>query len=96
MRTYHTFKNAATMEKHLRTREYKEDEWDFVRVAGIVFTMDEFDSDGEYITWGNKRHDKQLRVETSDRYSKSTGFTDAKVYLFCEWGLFRNDIAYYE
>ena len=95
MKTYHSFNTPEAMQEYMRKHVYKEGEWDYVTVHGIVYTMDEYDSDGKYLTWGNMKHNKQLRVDTSNRYSES-GFTDSVVYVFDDWGLFRNDITYYE
>lgn len=55
--------------------------YDYVTVGKILFTMEEYDHDGQYITYANSKHKMQLRVDTSNRYGDA-GFTDAKVYLW--------------
>lgn len=95
METCHKFKDIKTFEKFLRTKKYKDGELDYVTVGGKVYTMHEYDHDGRYIDWGHKKSDTLIRVETQNRYG-SVGFKDAEVFLFENWGLWRNDISYYE
>ena len=94
--TFHSFKTPEIFEQFLRCKNWKDYELDYITVDDVVYTMHEYDSDGKYLDWGNKKHDKLIRVETSNRYDKNIGFTDAKVFVFDNWGLWRNDINFVE
>lgn len=97
---FHNFKDAKTFEAWLKTKyhgywlndfkDYKKS-LDCIAVSGILFTMDYYDGDGELMTWGNKKKEKALTVETSNRYR--SGYSDAKIDLQEAWG-FRNDLTY--
>jgi hypothetical protein len=65
---------------------------DYIKVDGILFTMDWYDGDGREIYYGNKTESKVLEVHTSNRYS-NTKFTDAKVYISPMSG-YRTDVSY--
>ena len=66
---------------------------DIVKIGDIVYTQQEYDSKGKYITYGNKRLCKGFQLNTEDRYNK--GFNDVEVEEFDDWYL-RNDIEYFD
>lgn len=68
--------------------------YDYVIVAGVLFTMEEYDMDGKTVIWANKKHEKTMSVDTSNRYGP-LGYTDATVSLYPSYG-FRNDVTYAE
>lgn len=65
---------------------------DYIRVEGILYTMDWYDESGKEIYYGNKTENKVLEVHTSNRYGDEK-FTDAEVTISPMIG-YRNDIAY--
>lgn len=93
--TFFTFQTVPDFEKFLHTKKWKDGELDYVTVAGKVYTIHEYDMDGQYMSWGNKANDELIDCTTSNRYSAS-GFTDAKLYLFENYGMLREDIHYQE
>jgi hypothetical protein len=95
MNTYHSFKNVDIFERFLRSKNWKSGELDYITLDGHVFTQHEYDSDGKVMSWGNKKLDQLIEVNTGNRYGQ-WGFTDAKVYLFENYGLLRKDIDYQE
>lgn len=98
---FHSFKDEKTFERWLQTqyhghfltgfKHYKKS-LDCIAVKGILFTIDEYDGEGRTLSWGNKKKDKNLIVETTNRYRQ--GYNDAKVELFSSVYGFRNDINY--
>jgi hypothetical protein len=64
---------------------------DNVAIDGILWTMDEYDNDGQQITFGNKRTGQTMSLDTSNRYKN--GYGDATVIIYEAFG-FRNDINY--
>ncbi len=95
MKTYHTFKDIDRLTAFLRTSKWNSGELDFITVGGIVYTMHEFDDEGKYMNWANKKHDTLIQCDTSNRYSPS-GFSDADCWLQENWGMLRSDISYHE
>jgi hypothetical protein len=95
MKTYHSFKDVASFQKFLRTKEWKSGELDYVKVNKIVFTMHEYDSSGHNMSWANKKRDMLIDCNTSDRYGR-IGFRDAELSLYENYGLLRDDISYAE
>lgn len=93
-KTFYSFKGVKSFETFLRTKTYKSGELDYVKVGGHIYTMHEYDCDGRYMSWGNKKHDKLIECVTSDRYNN--GFGDAKLYLYHKYGFLRTDINYME
>lgn len=97
---FHVFKNVDTFTRFLETqyhghfltgfKHYKKS-LDCIAVNNILFTMEEYDSDGKYITWGNKKKGKTLELLTQNRYKN--GYNDSKVDIYPSFG-FRNDITY--
>lgn len=65
---------------------------DYIAVAGILYTMMEYDMDGQNIDYYNRRTDNLIQVDTHNRYKG--GFGDAVVSLFENYGAYRNDINY--
>ena len=68
--------------------------YDYIIVAGILYTMEEYDFNGQTVVWANKKHNLAIEVSTSNRYG-STGYTDAKVIAYQPHS-YRNDIVYAE
>lgn len=96
MKTFHTFKTIDGFQKFLRSDRYKHEQsgtLDYVTVGGLVYTMHEYDMDGRSITWANKKHNKMIELETSNRYKN--GYSDSIVTEYEPVGL-RNDIVYAE
>lgn len=97
---FHNFKNTRTFTKWLTTQyhghfltgfKYYKKSLDCIAVKGILFTMQEYDNDGQIITWGNKKKAKTLELRTYNRYKK--GYSDSVVEFYPAFG-FRNDITY--
>lgn len=65
---------------------------DYIRVDGILFTMDWYDGDGKEIYYGNKTESKVLEIHTGNRYGDDK-FTDAEVAISPMLG-YRTDIVY--
>lgn len=68
--------------------------YDYVVVAGVLYTMEEYDMHGETVIWANRKHNLTMSVDTSNRYSDQ-GYTDAKVLVYPA-NSWRNDITYAE
>ena len=94
-KTFFSFKDIDAFEKFLHTKVWDSGQLDYITVGGRVYTMHEYDSGGQNMSWGNKKHDELIDCNTSNRYSP-TGFKDAKLYLFESYGLLRDDIHYQE
>lgn len=95
MKTYYTFKTVKDFERFLHRKNWKSGELDYVTIGKKIFTMHEYDSNGQNMSWANKKHDMLIDCNTSNRYG-SSGFTDAKLYRFTKYGALRNDIDYAE
>lgn len=87
---YYSYHTPEDYQKHLRKGGKIHD---LVIVSGILFTQDEYDIAGRYITYGNRKHKKALTIETTDRYNQ--GLEDATVTME-EMTSWRNDINYAE
>ena len=94
MKLYATHKEALA---HFATcRDYERhlgkggDIYDNVQIGSILYTMDEYDMNGRYLTYGNKRTGMQLRVDTRNRYESKR---DAKVWKW-KADYYRNGIHY--
>lgn len=83
------FKSVKTFELFLKKRGKAPD---IVKIGKIIYTMDEYDSSGKEVHYGNKRTGMSLIVETSNRYGP-TKYKDAKVEEV-NLGFYRNDISY--
>ena len=75
-------------------RSGKKLKYDYVIVGGILYTMEEYDMAGKTVIWANKKHNLQMSIDTSDRYSE-VGYTDAKVEIYPS-NSWREDISYAE
>ena len=97
MKTFHTFKTIAGFEKFLRSGKYPACHssgcLDYITVGGIVYTMHEYDFDGQSVTWANEKHWAMIEMETANRYKQ--GYGDAKISAYSPLGL-RNDIVYFQ
>jgi len=93
MKTYYSFKDVSDFEKFLHSKKWNSGELDYITVNNRIYTIHEYDSNGKNMSWGNREHDELIDCNTSNRYG-STGFTDAKIYLFGDYGLLRDDIHY--
>lgn len=93
MKTFYTFKNSRAFQTFLRNKEHKSGELDYITLGKHVYTMHEYDMGGRFITWANKKHEKMVEVETSDRYLN--GYKDAIVRSYPAFYL-RTDISYAE
>jgi hypothetical protein len=97
MKTYHTFATPETFQTFLRTRyancKHGSGCLDYVNVAGVLYTMHEYDNDGKQVTWANKKKNLMLEMDTTNRYQ--IGYHDAEVLSYpADW--LRNDISYAE
>lgn len=95
MQTFHSFKDAANFEKFLRSGKYPECHGsgclDYVKVAGIVYTMHEYDMDGQSVTWGNLKNQTMIEMRTANRYK--AGYSDAEILAYPA-DFLRRDISY--
>jgi len=84
------FKTVEAFQKYVRENGTP----DIVNVQGILFTMDNYDMTGKEISYGNRKKEKSMFVETENRYGLNK-FKDAIVYIedMCSY---RNDIHYQE
>ena len=95
MQTFYSFADITEFQNFLRTASWKDGELDYITLRGSVYTMDEYDHDGLYLTYYNKKNDTQIRVDTPNNRYKN-GFKDATVEAFLNYGTYRNDIVYAE
>lgn len=95
MKTFHTFKSIAGFQKFLQSGKYPKCHdsgcLDYVNVAGVLYTMHEYDMNGRTVTWANKKHWRMIEMTTADRYKQ--GYSDAIIEAYEPIGL-RNDISY--
>ncbi len=84
------FKDTTELEEYLRT--HGSGKTDLIAVDGILYTMDEFDHDGRYIQWLNRRTTNMIECHTHNRYRG--GFEDATVEFYPKYGAWRDDINY--
>lgn len=88
------FQNAREFETFLRTKYIAGSEKiDYIDIAGILYTMEEYDMSGKEISYYNKRTGLGFAVCTSNRYSE-TGFKDATLCAPYVTGFYRNDISF--
>jgi hypothetical protein len=66
------FASLAEAQEYIRERGTP----DTMAIDGVLYTMDEFDDSGNFISYQNRRNNSLLEVATSDRYSPSK-FSDA-------------------
>ncbi len=91
MKTYYTFKNINRLQGFLRSKGWKAGELDYITIGKKVFTLHEFDHDGQYMSWGNQKYNTLVECTTSNRYNT---FKDAVIRRFPQYGLLRMDINY--
>jgi hypothetical protein len=92
---YARFENIEQFQNHIRSAFGSQDHCpDYIVVDNVLYTMEEYDMDGKYIEYYNKRTNNMIRVETQNRYSKDIGFSDAVVEFYQNYGVWRNDINY--
>ena len=91
METYYSFNSPLDFETFLRTKEWKSGELDYITVNGLVYTMHEYDNDGVYIQWANKKHKSMIELTNSNRYKN--GYEDSTVEEYTT-DYFRDDIHY--
>lgn len=84
-----SFKTAEDFQNWIRKNQRTPD---WVAVAGVVYTMDNYDGEGREISYGNVSEEKMLTVKTENRYGQ-LGFSDAMVEEDDLFG-WRNDINY--
>ena len=87
------FQTAREFETFLQKKYRNDNKLDFVDIAGILYTMEEYDMSGKEISYYNKRTGLGFAVCTSNRYSE-TGFTDATLCAPYQVGYYRNDISF--
>lgn len=95
MKTFHSFKDVNSFQRFLRTQKWRHGELDYVKVNKKVYTIHEYDNEGKNMSWANKKDDELIDCNTSNRYGE-TGFKDAVLYLFENYGFLRDDINYAE
>lgn len=66
---------------------------DFISVAGILYTMEEYDNDGQQILYANRRNNLTIALHTTARYSN--GFVDAELEQYPSFS-YRTDLVYYD
>ena len=69
------FRTFQSYQNHLRKGG---DFFDYVKIQKYIFTMDEYDMNGQEITYGNVKHQKTMFVKTEDRYKSKK---DAEVTI---------------
>lgn|SRR3990167_876869 len=90
---YH-FKDVKQFETFLQTSYEKGSEKiDYIDIAGILYTIEEYDMDGKQIMYYNKRTGLGFQIDTENRYG-TLGFADAEVCEPYEVGCYRNDINF--
>jgi len=85
-------KSFPTLKAYERYLRKTNNSLDNVKIGQIIYTMDNYDSDGRDINYGNKRTGKSFFITTSNRYGLGK-FSDAKIERSDE-GYSRNDISY--
>jgi len=82
------YKNLTEAEKSIQ----KEGTEDYIAIDNLLYTMMEYDERGAIIQYYNMRTNNMLEIATSNRYQN--GFGDAKLELYENYGVWRNDISY--
>lgn len=97
MTTFHNFKDVASFQKFLQSGKYPACHssgcLDYVKVANVIYTMHEYDLDGQSVTWANKKQAMMIEMTTANRYK--LGYNDAEVVRYPA-SFLRNDISYAE
>ena len=84
----HRFENVREAEKFIRTKNTSPD---YIAIAGVLFTMEEYDNDGQQILYANRRNGLTVELRTTARYSN--GFKDAELEIYPS-SSYRNDLVY--
>ncbi len=84
----HRFNTIGEAEIYIRLHNKAPD---YLSIAGVLYTMDEYDESGQTITYANMRNKFALDLNTTARYQN--GFEDAEL-IFHQLYSWRNDIAY--
>lgn len=84
----HKFTNEKEFEKYLHEKNKAPD---YISIAGVLYTMEEYDESGQSITYQNRRNGYQLEIMTTARYTN--GYKDAEVIMYPA-GWWRNDLVY--
>ena len=84
----HNFKTLEEAQNYIRKNNKSPD---YISVAGILYTMEEYDNDGQIIMYANRRNNTTIVLDTADRYKN--GFGDA-VLTALSAGSYRNDLVY--
>jgi hypothetical protein len=83
------YKTVEDMQKDIREHGKCED---YVAVDNVLYTMEEYDNDGQYIDYHNTRTGNTIKVSTENRYK--LGYKDAVVDMYENYGISRNDIVF--
>ena len=70
------FNSAEDFQNYLRRENQAPD---YISIAGILYTMEEFDEAGQTLIYANRRNNLQVEVNTTARYSN--GYEDAEVFI---------------
>jgi len=84
------FSNFEELQNKIRTIQKVDD---YIKVNGVTYTQDHYDSEGKQITYANKKYQYGFEILTKDRYK--LGFKDAVVNKIYN-AVLRNDIVYKE
>jgi len=82
------FSTIKELESYIRDNKTP----DYLALNGILYTMEEYDLEGKYISYKNKRTTNQINISTKNRYEFS--FSDANAELIENYGAWRNDITF--
>lgn len=85
MKRFKNFETALRYYKKNRTLG------DVVKIAGVIYTMQEYDFEGMQIFYGNKKHELGFIINTKNRYVSTNDATIEETELYE-----RMDIYYYE
>jgi hypothetical protein len=83
----HQFQNIGDAQRFVRAHGTP----DYMAIDGVLYTMEEYDMNGQELFYGNRRRNKTLSVSTVDRYTNGFGDAKLEVYDACSY---RNDIHY--
>jgi hypothetical protein len=84
----HQFKTIEEAQEYIRKNNKSPD---YIAIDGILYTMEEYDNDGQIIMYANRRNGLTVVLDTENRYKN--GFGDA-VLTILKASSWRNDIVY--
>lgn len=97
--SFYSFDDIADFQKWLKGENKKPfhldyiNHLDYITINNITYTMHEYDKAGQIINWANKKHNKMIELNTTNRYV--SGLSDARVIEYkADW--LRDDVVYYE